>query len=95
MRHKVGQLVLNRKLGLGKVLEVSGQTVTVIFKDHPDGPRRINVAAVPMELAKEQTDAHLDDPRLMRRTWGKRTTRRKAAVNAVAARRQAKAKSAE
>jgi hypothetical protein len=67
MNYKVGQLVVNRKLGLGKVLEVRGNSVTVFFKDQTDNPRTINVAAVPMALAKEQSDPLLDNAKLSRK----------------------------
>src|SRR4051812_32129001 len=61
MKHVVGQLVVNKKLGLGKVLAVDGDTVTVFFKDQSDNPRKINVALVPMEVPKQQSDPWLDN----------------------------------
>lgn len=60
MKYCVGQLVVNRKLGLGKVLAVTGDSVTVFFKDQPDNPRTINVAIVPMEIPQQQSDPWLD-----------------------------------
>jgi hypothetical protein len=61
MKYKVGQLVVNPKLGLGKVLEVRGDNVTVFFKDEKDNPRTINVAVVPMAIPKDQSDPTLDE----------------------------------
>ncbi len=66
MRYRVGQLVVNNKLGLGKVLQVSGDNVTVFFKDETDNPRIINVAVVPMALSREQSDPCLDAPDLLK-----------------------------
>jgi len=60
MKYKVGQLVLNRKLGLGKVLEINGNEVLTYFKDELTNPRTINVSIVPMEIATEQSDPFFD-----------------------------------
>ncbi|WP_428940972.1 hypothetical protein [Fontivita pretiosa] len=60
MKYKVGQLVLNRKLGLGKVLEINGNEVLTYFKDELTNPRTINVSVVPMEIAAEQSDPFFD-----------------------------------
>ena len=79
MKYMVGQLVVNRKLGLGKVLEVSGDSVTVFFKDQTDNPRTINVAILPMATPKEQSDPLFDDPKWMRK-WGKRPPVKKRSV---------------
>lgn len=54
-------MVVNSKLGLGKVLSVSGDNVTVIFKDQKDNPRTINVVMVPMTLAEDQADPWFDE----------------------------------
>jgi len=82
MRYKIGQLVVNRKLGLGKVLEVSGDTVMAYFKDQDHNPRTINIAVVPMPLAESQSDewfdAHDDLDRLRRPV--KPRAKKKAAV---------------
>lgn len=67
MKYAVGQLVMNRKLGLGKILEIDRDNVTTFFKDQAENPRVINVAIVPMEIAKEQSDEFLDDPNLLRK----------------------------
>ena len=67
MKHKIGQLVLNRKLGLGKVLEVRGDNVTVYFKDQSENPRIINVAVVPMTIPKEQSDPCFDEANMPRK----------------------------
>ena len=47
MAHPVGQLLLNRKLGLGKVPDVKGDIVTLSFKDQTDIPRQIDISKVP------------------------------------------------
>jgi hypothetical protein len=80
MHYKVGQLVVNRKLGLGKVLEVSRDNVLVYFRDQAVNPRTINIAAAAMELAADQNDpafADLDNIERM-----KRPTKKKAGVKA-------------
>ena len=69
MKYRTGQLVMNPKLGLGKVVDVRGSIVTVFFKDHPQAPRRINVTVVPMTVAPNQSDPALDDPKLLKKTW--------------------------
>lgn len=66
MRYKVGQLVMNNKLGLGKVLEAYGDNVTCFFKDQSENPRIINVAVVPMEIPKEQSDPWFDEGNMAR-----------------------------
>ena len=60
MKYKIGQLVLNKKLGLGKVLEISGDEVMTYFKDAETNPRTINVGVVPMEIPSDQTDPFFD-----------------------------------
>lgn len=60
VKFKPGQLVLNPKLGLGKVLSVNATTVSVFFRDQPNNPRTIHIRVVPMTLAPEQSDASLD-----------------------------------
>lgn len=67
MKYSIGQLVVNKKLGLGKVLEVDRDTVTVFFRDEKENPRIINVGVAPMALAESQSDPDLDDPNLLRR----------------------------
>ena len=79
MKHKVGQLVMNNKLGLGKVLEVRGDTVTVYFKDQSENPRIINVAVVPMLIPKEQSDPCFE-PENMPKRLGKKLPPRKRAT---------------
>lgn len=61
MKYKVGQLVVNKKLGLGKILSIRGQAVTTYFKDQSDNPRTINVGVVPMAIHSEQSDPMLDE----------------------------------
>src|SRR5438270_12015434 len=56
MRYKVGQLVVNRKLGIGKVLDVGRDTVLVFFRNEQVNPRTINIEAAAMELAADQAD---------------------------------------
>lgn len=77
MTYKIGQLVVNRKLGLGKILEIHGETVTVYFKDEIENPRFINVAAVPMTIASDQDDTSLDNMNQL--TRNKKAAARKAA----------------
>ena len=60
MKYKVGQLVRNRKLGLGRILELHGEEVLAYFKDEQVNPRRINVVAVPMEIPSDQADEFFD-----------------------------------
>ena len=93
MKHKIGQLVVNKKLGLGKVLEVRGDNVTVFFKDHPDTPRVINVLVMPMEIPKEQTDEELDNPKQSRKNGKGLFSRMRTAkrLGAKAATKKAKA----
>jgi hypothetical protein len=61
MHYKVGQLVVNRKLGIGKILEVSRDTVLVYFRNEAVNPRTINIAAAAMELAADQADPAFSD----------------------------------
>lgn len=61
MKYRIGQLVINRKLGLGKVLEINGNEVMTFFKDEQTNPRTIDVVAVPMEIAADQSDAFFDN----------------------------------
>jgi len=84
MKHKVGQLVINRKFGLGKVLEVRGDNVTVCFKDQTDNPRIINIAVVPMTIPKEQSDPYFDEAAPPRQRGRKLPARKKAARRPVA-----------
>jgi hypothetical protein len=56
----VGQLVRNRKLGLGRILEIHGDEVLAYFKDEEVNPRTINVVAVPMEIVPDQADEFFD-----------------------------------
>ena len=67
IRYKVGQLVVNNKLGLGRVLRIRGDDVTVFFKDQTDNPRTINVVYMPMAISKEQSDACLDSPDMLKK----------------------------
>jgi hypothetical protein len=60
VKYKVGQLVLNKKLGVGKVLGINGDEVLTYFKDEQVNPRTINVGVVPMEIAQEQSDPFFD-----------------------------------
>jgi hypothetical protein len=60
LKYKVGQLVRNRKLGLGRILELHGDEVLAYFKDEQVNPRRINVVAVPMEIPSNQADEFFD-----------------------------------
>lgn len=61
MQYKVGQLVVNRKLGIGKVLEVHRDTVLVYFRNESVNPRMINIMAAAMELAADQADPAFSD----------------------------------
>lgn len=83
MTYKAGQLVVNRKLGLGKVLEVRGDIVMVYFRDELENPRAINVEVVPMTLAPDQSDASLDDMTML--TRNKKAAARKKKPKAQAA----------
>lgn len=78
MKHKVGQLVLNNKLGLGKVLEVRGDNVTVYFKDQSENPRIINVAVVPMIIPKEQSDPCFDEANMPKKLGKKLPAKKRA-----------------
>ena len=60
VKYKVGQLVRNRKLGLGRILELHGEEVLAYFKDEQVNPRRINVVLVPMEVPSDQADEFFD-----------------------------------
>lgn len=60
MKYKIGQLVRNKKLGLGKILSINGDEVITYFKDEQTNPRTINVVAVPMEIPSDQTDTFFD-----------------------------------
>jgi hypothetical protein len=61
MNYKIGQLVCHRTLGLGKVLKVNGDKITVFFKDVTENPQRtIAVNVVPLEIPKNQSDPGLD-----------------------------------
>jgi hypothetical protein len=60
LKYKVGQLVRNRKLGLGRILEIHGDEVLAYFKDEQVNPRTINVVAVPMEIPSDQADEFFD-----------------------------------
>lgn len=77
MKHQVGQLVMNNKLGLGKVLEVRGNSVTVHFKDQSENPRIINVGVVPMSIPKEQSDPGFDEANMTRKLSRKLPVKRK------------------
>lgn len=91
MKYKVGQLVVNRKLGLGKVLEISGDEVTTFFKNEQVNPRTINVNVVPMEIAEDQSDPYFDDmsvaqiAKLKKPTTKARTVRKPRAAKPAAA----------
>jgi hypothetical protein len=60
LKYEVGQLVRNRKLGLGRILELHGDEVLAYFKDELVNPRTINVTAVPMEILDDQSDEFFD-----------------------------------
>ena len=51
---------MNRKLGLGRVLEVNGDEVMAFFKNEQTNPRTIDVRAVPMEIPTDQSDTFFD-----------------------------------
>jgi hypothetical protein len=61
MTHTVGQLVNNKKFGLGKVVAVNGDSVTVFFKSQSENPRTIKVSVVPLEVPENQSDLWLDN----------------------------------
>ncbi len=67
MKYRVGQLVINNKLGLGRVLRIRGDDVTVFFKDQTDNPRIINVVFMPMAISTEQSDPSLDSPEMLKK----------------------------
>ena len=62
MNHKKGQLVRHPTFGLGKVLMVNGERVTVFFKDVANDPQRtISTSTVPLEVPANQSDPWLDN----------------------------------
>jgi len=67
MTYRLGQLVINPKLGLGRILHIKDEYLTVFFKEESENPRTINVAVVPMALAAEQCDPVLDDLALLKK----------------------------
>lgn len=79
MKYKAGQLVINPKLGLGKVISVRDDYVTVYFKDRTENPCTINVTVMPMELAPEQSDPALDNTELLNRRMKSCETKQRAA----------------
>lgn len=90
MKYKVGQLVINKKLGLGKILGISGNEVVAYFKNEQVNPRTINVAAVPMEIASSQSDEFFDSDagnvdKLMKPSKPRKTTKRAPKAKAAAA----------
>jgi hypothetical protein len=60
LQHQKDQLVDHPTLGLGKVLTVDGNRVTVFFKDQKENPSRI-IVADRLEIAKVQSDPFLDN----------------------------------
>lgn len=62
MKYINGQLVRHPTLGLGKVIQIAGDRVTVFFKDAPKDPlKTIVVTAVPLEIPDKQSDEWLDN----------------------------------
>lgn len=60
MEYRKDQLVRHPKLGLGKVLKVAGDKVTVFFKDEATNPKMISTTSFPLVLAESQADPWLD-----------------------------------
>jgi hypothetical protein len=63
MEYRNGQLVRHPKWGLGKVLKVAGDKVTVFFKEEATNPKTISTTAFPLQIVKDETDPwlrHLD-----------------------------------
>jgi len=61
MKYEKGHLVRNAKLGLGKVIGVSGSRVTVFFKDQKDNPKIIIATNGVLDIPAEQSDPWLDN----------------------------------
>jgi len=59
VQHQKDQLVRHPTLGLGKVLTVDGNRVTVFFKDQKENPSR-TIVADRLEIAEVQSDPWLD-----------------------------------
>jgi len=60
LQHKKDQLVRHPTLGLGKVLTVDGNRVTVFFKDQKENPSR-TIVADRLESSDVQSDPFLDN----------------------------------
>jgi hypothetical protein len=60
LQHQKDQLVRHSTLGLGKVLTVDGNRVTVFFKDQKENPSR-TIVADRLEIAEVQSDPWLDN----------------------------------
>jgi hypothetical protein len=60
LQHQKDQLVRHPTLGLGKVLTVDGNRVTVFFKDQKENPSR-TIVADRLEIAEVQNDPFLDN----------------------------------
>jgi hypothetical protein len=96
VKYKVGQLVVNRKLGLGKILGISGNEVVAYFKNEQTNPRTINVAAVPMEISSEQSDPFFDSDagnvdKLIKPSKPRKTTKRASKAKAEKAEKEEEA----
>lgn len=80
MNHTVGQLVEHRKFGLGKVLAVAGDLVTVFFKNVADNPKTIAVGF--LQVSEIQSDPWLDnlDPNIKPVAGGHKHMTHEAAV---------------
>jgi hypothetical protein len=60
LQYQKGQLVRHPTLGIGKVLVVDGNRVTVFFKDQKENPSR-TIVAERLEIAEVQSDPWLDN----------------------------------
>lgn len=60
MQHRRDQLVYHPTLGLGKVLTVDGNRITVFFKDQKENPSR-TIVADRLEASDVQSDPFLDN----------------------------------
>ncbi len=68
MTYKAGCLVHHQTFGLGKVLKVEGDKVTVFFRNTPGNPKTIKTSQYPLEISACQSDPWLDriDPQVLR-----------------------------
>lgn len=60
MPYVKGQLVRHPSMGLGKIVNVMGDKVSVFFKDTDENPKMISTRHVGLEVCKDQRDPWLD-----------------------------------